>query len=132
MENALKKAGELRPQVWDRYIHYGFSICEKKNVERFLQYLNSRDQNIHFTLELEQNGELPFLDVRAQRTAEGKIKTGVHRKAMHSGRVLAFDSHHPVSAKAAVVQALLDRVNSHYAEPDLLAKRRSWKEQQQS
>ena len=56
-ENALKEAGELRPQVWDRYGDDVFSICKKKkNVERFLQYLNSRDQNIHFTLELEKNG----------------------------------------------------------------------------
>ena len=75
-----------------------FSICKKKNVECFLHYLNSRDQNIHFTLELEQNGEMPFLDVWAQRTVKEKIKTGVHRKATHSGRILAFDSHHPVSA----------------------------------
>ena len=46
----------------------------------------------------------------------------MHRKATHSGRVLAFDSHHPVSAKAAVVRALLDRVNSHYAESDFVGK----------
>ena len=95
---------------------------QKENVERFLQYLNSRDQNIHFPLELEQNREMPSLDVRAQRTAEGKIKTGVHRKATHSGQILAFDSHHPVRAKAAVVRALLDRVNSHFAESDFVGK----------
>ena len=65
---------------------------------------------------------MPFLDVQAQRTAEGKIKTGVHRKVTHSGRVLAFDSHHPVSAKAAVVRALLGRVNSHYAEAEFVGK----------
>ena len=40
-ENALKEAGELRPQVWDGYVDDVFSICKKKNVERFLQYLNS-------------------------------------------------------------------------------------------
>ena len=62
------------------------------------------------------------MDVLTQRTIAGKIKTGVYRKPMHSGRVLAFDSHHPVSAKTAVVRVLLDRVETHYDKDDIAGK----------
>ena len=40
----------------------------------------------------------------------------MYRKPTHTNRVLAFDSHHPVSAKRSVVLALFGRLNSHYSE----------------
>ena len=42
-------------------------------------------------------------------------------------RVLAFDSHGPASAKAAVVRALFGRVNSHYAESDFVGREEEMK-----
>ena len=60
------------------------------------------------------------LDVQAQQTVEGTIKTGAHRNATHNGWVLVFNSHHPVSAKVVVVRPLrsgeftLCRVRFHW------------------
>ena len=98
------------------------AIIRRNSVEQFLQHLNKQDKNIVFTVEVEKVGSLPFLDVRLQRTDEGSIKTGVYRKPTYSGRVLAFESHHPVNAKAATVKALMDRVQTHYSEDDLWGK----------
>ena len=40
------------------------------------------------------------------------------RKPTSTDRVLSFNSHHPASAKRAVVIALFDGVNTHYREED--------------
>ena len=122
-ERAIKEAGRLRPQMWDRYVDDVFAIVKRDRAEDFLRYLNNQDPCIKFTIEMEQERALPFLDVLIQRTIAGRIKTGVYRKPTHSGRVLAFDSHHPMSAKAAVVRALLDRVETHYDKDDIAGKK---------
>ena len=62
------------------------------------------------------------MDVRLQRTDEGSIQTGVYRKPTYSGRVLAFESHHPVNAKAATVKALMASVQTHCSKDDLQGK----------
>ena len=99
-----------------------FAIVKRDRADDFLRYLNNRDPCIKFTMEMEQERALPFLDALTQRTIAGRIKTGVYRKPTHSGCVWAFDSHHPMSAKAAVVRALLDRVETHYDKDDIAGK----------
>ena len=117
-ERAMAEAGNLRPSSWDRYVDDVFSICKKDYVEVFLHYLNGRDPNIQFTMEMERDGMLPFLDIQAQRTTEGLVQTSVYRKPTHSGRVLSFQSHHPMNAKRATAKALFNRVSTHYHEED--------------
>ena len=62
-----------------------------------------------FTLEIERDGKLPFMDVTVHR-AGNELKTNVYRKPTHSGRYLNFSSHHPSNAKRSVVQALYNRI----------------------
>ena len=53
-------------------------------VNRFFDHLNSVDPNINFTMELEQDDNLAFLDVLVMRTQDGKLATKVHRKPTHT------------------------------------------------
>ena len=95
-----------------------FSIVKRMKAKALLMYLNGMDNQIEFTLETEQGGLLPFLDVAVRRGDTGLLRTGVYRKPTHTDRVLNFHSHHSRSARAAVVHALLNRLDTHFAEGD--------------
>ena len=56
------------PSIWFRYVDDTFSLFDKKDkATSFLHYLNNRHPNIKFTIELEENQEIPFLDVLIKR-----------------------------------------------------------------
>ena len=47
-----------------RYVDDILSIFENESdVKRFFEYLNTRDKNIKFTMEGQENGKIAFLDV---------------------------------------------------------------------
>ena len=50
------------------------------------------------------------------------IAVAVYRKPTHTDRYLDFNSSHPVSAKRAVVRALMDRAENVCSDPEILAK----------
>ena len=87
-----------------------------------LQYLNSIDPHIKFTIEQpNKEGGIPFLDTFPKPQGEG-IAVSVYRKPTHTDRYLDFNSSHPISAKRAVVRALMDRAENVFSDPDILAK----------
>ena len=96
-EDALKSF-DGAPDVWYRYVDDVFSIVKKSLVEKLLVHLNNQHPSIVFTLEKEEEGKLPFMDAMIHRV-DGSLKTGVYRKPTHTGRYLAYTSHHPESAK---------------------------------
>ena len=70
------------------------------------------EPSIQFTVEVESEGKLPFLDVLLQWDPGGSISTTVYRKATHTDRYLNFKSHHPLAHKLAVVKMLHSRVGA--------------------
>ena len=78
-------------------------------VTSFHEHLNSIDRNILFTVEKESDGQLPFLDVLVMREEDGTISTFVYRKPTHTDHYLAFESHHPMEPKRAVIRTLMHR-----------------------
>ena len=90
---------------WKRYVDDVFSIIPKGNRDTMLQYLNSIDPHIKFTIEQpNEEGGIPFLDTFPKPKGEG-IAVSVYRKPTHTDRYLDFNSSHPISAKRAVVRA---------------------------
>ena len=97
---------------WKRYVDDVFSIIPKGNHDTLLQYLNSIDPHIKFTIEQPNaEGGIPFLDTFPKPQGEN-IVVAVYRKPTHTDRYLDFNSSHPVLAKRAVVRALMDRAES--------------------
>ena len=107
---------------WKWYVDDMFSIIPKGKREVMLQYLNSIDPHIKFTVEKpNMEGVIPFMETFPKPNGEG-IKVLVYRKPTHMDRYLDFNSSHPISAKRAVVRALMDRANNVCSSPDILAK----------
>ncbi len=71
------------------------------SVQPFLNHLNSIEETINFTVELESNGELYFLDTTVKHNSNGTLSTTVFRKKTHTDKYLSFASHHPIAHKIA-------------------------------
>ena len=112
----------LAPNVWYRYVDDTFVTLHEYAIEDFTKYLNSRNQHIQFTREVEENQLIPFLDVCVHLLDDGTIKTSVYRKPTHTDQYLNWDSNHPLDHKRSVVRTLLNRVNTHVSDPQDRAK----------
>ena len=105
---------------WKRYVDDVFSIIPKRDI--LVNYLNSIDPHIKFTVEKPNvEGAIPFLDTLPQPKGEN-ISVSVYRKLTHTDRYLDFNSSHPISAKIAVVRALMDRAENMCSDTDILVK----------
>ena len=107
---------------WKRYVDDVFSIIPKGKRDILLNYLNSIDPHVKFTVEQPNvEGAIPFMDTLSQPKDEN-ISISVYRKPTHTDRYLNFNSSHPISAKKAVVRALMDRTENVCSDPDILVK----------
>ena len=72
------------PSIWFRYVDDTFSLFDNIKASRFLHYLNNRHLNIKFTMELEENQEVPLLGVLTKHH-QNTFSTTVHRKKTFTG-----------------------------------------------
>ena len=80
--------------------------------------MNNTLSGIRFTVEVEQDRRLPFLDILIERTNGGALETCVYRKATHTDQILNFASNHPRQHKASCVKTLFARVYTHCSTPE--------------
>ena len=61
-EHLILDTASLKPKVWYRYVNNIFVIWShgEEELKVFLKHINSVNKNIQFTMEMEQDGELPF------------------------------------------------------------------------
>ncbi|KAJ4434821.1 hypothetical protein ANN_23392 [Periplaneta americana] len=100
-----------KPSHFFRYVDDTFVVWPhgQDKLQEFLQHLNSIHANIQFTMEVESEGSLPFLDIHIHRKADGTLGHGVYRKPTHTDLYLnALSLHHP-SQKKSVLTSLLHR-----------------------
>ena len=95
------------------YIDDTCTVVPKDRVQDLLQHLNGIKESINFTVEVESEGCIPFLDVLIARQPDGSISTSVYRKGTHADKYLDFDSHHQLSHKRSVDTTLQSRAESH-------------------
>ncbi|KYN11910.1 hypothetical protein ALC57_15926 [Trachymyrmex cornetzi] len=94
-KEALRKTSK-KPEVWFRYVDDTFVVWRHGRAElrKFLVFLNKQHPNIHFTIDIEENGKLPFLDVLVFKKADGTLGHQVYRKPTHTNRYLHAEWHH--------------------------------------
>jgi hypothetical protein len=103
-EQAMSSATR-KPTRWYRYVDDTFVVWPhgKTELHGFLQHLNNIHLNIKFTMEVEQNGCLPFLDVLVGRRPDRSLGHSVYRKSTHTELYLHAKSEHHLAQKQAVL-----------------------------
>ena len=99
----------VRPSFYRRYVDDSFAVFENKEDSfSFLEYLNTKHQNITFTKELNVDGKLPFLDVLVEN--KNTFTTSVYHKPTFTGLLTNFRSFIPLGYKIRLIKTLLDRI----------------------
>ena len=98
---------------YGRYVDDTFMIyngtCHQ--IDMLHNYLNSVNSNMKFTLEVEDDGRLNFLDLTVSRN-ENKVQFNIYRKPTATDIVIHATSHHPMSQKMAAFHSMISRLLS--------------------
>ncbi|GJQ70385.1 hypothetical protein Trydic_g10070 [Trypoxylus dichotomus] len=77
MERSILRTSECRmkPKWWYRYVDDTFAIWPHgpRTLAEFLQHINRQHANVNFTMEIEEDDNLPILDVLVERTDSNKL-----------------------------------------------------------
>jgi hypothetical protein len=109
------------PTRWYRYVDDTFVVWPhgKDELQEFLKHLNNIHPNIKFTIGMEQNKTLPFLDVMVSRRPDGSLGHSVHRKSTHTELYLHARSEHHLAQKQAVITTLVRRAKTLFDNENL-------------
>ncbi len=110
LENDIKQK-EWFPKFWVRYMDDVLAIVKQGSEEKILKHLNSNKlfPSIQFTMEKENDGFIPFLDLKIIRDT-GNIKFDINRKATSTQQYIPINSSHPWSQKMASFNSMLHRL----------------------
>ncbi|KAI8507081.1 hypothetical protein Bbelb_155200 [Branchiostoma belcheri] len=109
---ALSTFNDTPPANWFRYVDNTWCRLKKRVAADFFDHINQIDDNINFTQEPSHDNMLPFLDTKTIVEEDGNLRFEVYRKPTHTDQYLAFDSHHPLEHKLAVIKTLFHRADN--------------------
>lgn len=101
------------------YVDDTLIAVKEDNIDEMIQLFNSYHQRIQFTIEMESEGKLPFLDLCLFRMETGKIKTSWYFKPSASGRILNFNSQHPMTYKTSIIKNMIWK-NTNLSDPEFV------------
>lgn len=91
-----------------KYVDDVIAIIKIKDKDEILHTLNSQHRKIQFTVEVENNNCIPFLDICIHRS-NGRFKFNWHSKNVASGRLINFNSNHPLHQKLNTAKNLINK-----------------------
>ena len=91
---------------WRRYVDDTICYIKVDSIDYVLSKLNNFHKNIQFTVEVEKEGRIPFLDVLMTREKKS-IETSVHRKSTNNNIFLNWTSHAPNKWKMGTLRTLV-------------------------
>lgn len=109
-EREMQKS-QLFPRIYYRYVDDVYAIVHRRKIQDTLSMLNSsRHPSINFTVEVEKEERLPFLDLWIRRSEDGGVKFSIYRKESWTGRTITSDSFHPRNHKMAAYHSFANRL----------------------
>ena len=112
---------EFAPIFYRRYVDDCFLIFnEKDHAPLFLDYLNSKHQNINFTMETESNNQISFLDVLVRKD-DFNFNTTVFRKPTFSGLGVSYFSYCCRKFKLNSIKSLVSRAYMAFVRPSIIS-----------
>lgn len=103
----------LKHIFWGRYMDDIISVWDygEEELKGFLEHLNCLGGDLKFTVELEENGKLPFLDVLLLKN-QNSLDFKIYRKPTNNNRFLSYSSGHARQVKIGLIISLTDRIFS--------------------
>lgn len=101
----------LKPKFYKRFVDDILLIWKHGHgaLIDLVSFLNSRYEQIRFTVELEKDGWLPFLDMSLIMCEGGMLGRTVYWKLTHTKLYTNSHSHHHPAQKSSLMQTLLHR-----------------------
>lgn len=107
ISSSLKTVG-LTPIFWLNYVDDHLSPIPRALVNRLHEELNAFDPHIKFTIEVETNNCINFLDVTLVREG-ARISYKSYSKPIASNRLINYFSAHPAHMKNNTTKAFLEK-----------------------
>ena len=111
-ENNVMTTYHTPPRLWKRYVDDTLCIIKDQEINEFYDFINQFHPAIKFTMEKEENSQLPMLDVLLHRLPNHQLKCTVYRKQTATNQYLNFQSHQPLQHKLGVYRTLAHRANT--------------------
>ena len=92
-----------------RYVDDLILALPRQGIETALELFNTYNRHIQFTVEMEQNNSVPFLDMLVIRTHDNVLKTKWYRKPYCSNRFISYFSYHPIKTKINLILGMKNR-----------------------
>ena len=93
-----------------RYVDDILRSVKVAEIDRLLSYVNTLQPNLEFTVELQLNGTLPFLDMLIRQSGR-TISTEWYNKPTDTGLNFGFHACAPTKYKRNIVQVTLHRID---------------------
>ena len=108
IEETLECEGKM-PTYYRRYVDDTLTIMpDKLLADNFLVTLNNCHSSVKFTMEIENDGMLPFLGTQLLNKST-QIKTKIYVKPTNTGLLLHYKSHVDDRYKSGSLKTMLDR-----------------------
>ena len=104
------KKNKFVPIFWKREVDDVYCLWQygEDNIQTFLDYLNSCHPRIKWTIEVEKEGRLPFIDLNLCRKAF-RLSAGIYRKESHTLKYSTFSSNRPRVEQLGIIKSMLHR-----------------------
>ncbi|RLU19030.1 hypothetical protein DMN91_009388 [Ooceraea biroi] len=99
---------DFKIQIFKRYVDDIFTVIPTDRINDVLVAFNNYHPRLCFTVEMESNNSLNFLDTTIIRD-NGTLIPNWYRKPTFSGRYVNFHASNPLQHKVSVVTGLVDR-----------------------
>lgn len=111
LENRILTSSNIKPSIWIRYVDDIFLIWKDSSQELndFLKFCNEFHNSIKFTMELEVNDTLQFMDIGISKNGPN-LEFKQQYKKIHTDSYLHKTSNHPLIYKENVIKNMYFRM----------------------